>query len=481
MFASEEVEERFRVMGREVPVVLRYADELNLKCVTTSSGRSVRGQGAPLSAVLSLFRHIRVLRIIDANFTNCNVPASCLRLQFPTLETLTLSKTSFRSAHDVLRVASQFKELRTLRVEDVTITGTSSHSSSNNNNNEWNAEAEQSPSFNAPTIRNLHILNCTKSPALASLLSTSLSYHSHSNTLKTLHVDTTSHTSMLSALKNAEVESGVGVEELHLTLTEELYPLWHVHAQGTVSNMTAPDVRAGKPPLPSNLPFSPLSSRSPRFSSHHETHLGFPVMKPVLNCRGLQVLRLSVQRSPIVRMVQTMEGLGCQGGVLCSAWEVYREALFGLFSTSSSSSNSGMSASTDTEADATASTDARFECRELHLSFDARDIGGPKAHISAFESTLGSCFLSSPSHAHPNPTSVKTIKFLIKEFIDPVLPDEPARLRGLWDAFVERLQARLQSRFRLRERVRGDGRDRGRVEVEVDVGVEFFDRRDFDV
>ncbi|KAI0795217.1 hypothetical protein BC629DRAFT_310653 [Irpex lacteus] len=275
VFASEEGEEKFCVMGREVPVVLRYADELNLKCVTTSSGRSVRGQGAPLSAVLSLFRHIRVLRIVDADLSTIsfssssseslwhtqNTNSSSWATALPNLENLTLCKTSFRSAHDVVRLAMGFRGLRTLRVEDVTVPAGHSESESDGN-----------PSFKPLTVRDLHILN---SPRVANALATSFSL-SHlsrlsSCDLRKLHVDTTSHASMLKALKNAEVGSGIGIEQLHLTLQEELYPLWHVHVQGRVSNMTAPDIRAGQSPLPFSLSFtfpSPFTL-SPRQCKHN--------------------------------------------------------------------------------------------------------------------------------------------------------------------------------------------------------------------
>lgn len=158
MFASEEDEERFCVMGREVPVLLRYADELVLKCVTTGSGSR---RGASIAGALHFLRHIRVLRIIDADLSNI-----CLQnswgLQFSNLENLALCKTSFRSACDVLRLALQFKQLRTLRVEDIAIIDDDSNRTS---------ESDSNPSFEPLAIRTLHILNTTKAPTLPSLLS----------------------------------------------------------------------------------------------------------------------------------------------------------------------------------------------------------------------------------------------------------------------------------------------------------------------
>ncbi|KAI0759220.1 hypothetical protein BC629DRAFT_1069448 [Irpex lacteus] len=252
-FPSEEDEEKFRLMGREAPALLRYADELNLTCVISSSRR-----GAPIRTILHLLQHIRVLRIIDADLSTISLSSSChtqasnssscnWTTAFPTLDTLVLSKTSLRSPLDVVRLVRSFRELRTFRVEDVTITGaSSSHTSDDDSNHAFGVVGN--PSFEPLTVRNLHILNCTKAPLLVDVLATHLAYSEGNTNIRRLHVDTTSNLEIFTKT------IGNSLPELHLSLQEEFYPLWHVHPEGKVSNMTAPDIRKGWSFLTPSLP-----------------------------------------------------------------------------------------------------------------------------------------------------------------------------------------------------------------------------------
>ena len=106
-----------------------------------------------------------------------------------------------------------------------------------------------------------------------------------------------------------------------------------------------------------------------------------------------------MQRNSIVKAIQTLEGH--DHDILCSPWQVYREALAELADTS-------------------------FSCRELRFSLDIRDIAGP--HIPSFEDVILEHYAKKS----------RTVRFIVKDFVDPM--DDPRRLRRLWSAGFHKLR-----------------------------------------
>ncbi|KAI0087037.1 hypothetical protein BDY19DRAFT_907898 [Irpex rosettiformis] len=354
-FQSDKAEARYATIQREIPVILQYADQLDLQGVGSAPCGDY-GRGSPIWSLLSLVRHVRTLRIIDTDLAS--VSLLCLQnpgsrswtFLFPGLQILDIVRTSFQNPYDIFNLVCSFRQLRSFSIDDAGAISV--------------ASALPQPTFITFGPKVIRILNSHKMQGLVAALTAHLASSEEAReTLQKLHIDSNLTTEASSVLQKLVKVVENTLPELHISLQEQCL------TPHRISNMRAVDIRRA--------------------------------VQCISECTKLHVLHISVQRNIIMKMIQMVDGYDAD--VLCSPWQIYREALEGLNNTS-------------------------FSCRELQFSFDVRDISGPC--IASFENTILKSYLK----------RIDAVRFLVKNFVDPM--DEPMRLRRLWSAGFQELRLR---------------------------------------
>ncbi|KAI0083792.1 hypothetical protein BDY19DRAFT_614000 [Irpex rosettiformis] len=270
----------------DLPVILKYADEVRLKGVLYAEPRDENLCGAQFWSTIDRLRHVRRVCMINTDLTCTSFrhfdsfnPRFWGRM-FPAVENLSLIDTKFLDSLGPLLLASEFPRLQVLTLKDVKAGPVVASLS----------DTKEATGLNALAPRSVRI-SCHDQPQLVcEMLRHVRALRAASDTLEVLRLSTALGIEESIELATFFHEAETNLRDLHLVLQQH----------------------------PDHTPFL--------------SNMRVEVLKRVSwcieNCEGLDILRLGFRRHPTYSMLSVL--YGHKKDSLDTVWQVWGEILRGL-------------------------------------------------------------------------------------------------------------------------------------------------------